>query len=700
MAFNVFDPRVETPRGGDREAHRRVRADVDLLRLEKYLALLTAKRAAGRPVQRLSLDRLEYATYFAEDATQFCDTVRHLHLEFGKELDGLSTTDNRRRWRGEYFTELIEQIARCREAAVKNRSPHPHRGGEWTAEQLEPLWTTLSTDNDPLVKLCGLYGLTTLNDDRGQRAAREAIQLLFELPADAPLARQADYLIRQTAVRLRGTGKAEQILDSALQRVEQTGETRVITRTPLCGGALLDQGEPDQALDWIRRIRKLLDGRSFQGLEAAQVASLRTAIMYRLRAIERVGPVSPDATVGKLAGAWAEYAVTEVPIVKPDGYGQLIGAQTDPQHDGLLLAWRQQGEDLSIERTGIRGGPMRRAGPNFLHRGHRAAGRRAVTIVNNSDAIFVASGAPGVAMLSGGRARFFGQGEGAPGTDVYAMAWLDGALYLSFPNSLARFDPVQGKFTLLASAHAVQPKNPLDGGGEYFIRNILADPTRKCLWLTLDDRPGPKRHGVWKYTPASGTLERVFDPGGGCELSNLSWTNSGRESMFFCAASPDRRRFADGALILPRLPTHADGAAVYFDPPPLSSRWLQLDPATGTVEELTGYAPFRISRDGRPQRARFLKLNDHIIDVHGHLYTPDGGEHTLTRRAPWGMLDHYGRGFVTGDFNGSVGKVWHFEPKHKPGTAAPYIKRTNEYRETTNRIRTERWRTETLGTGR
>jgi hypothetical protein len=437
-------------------------------------------------------------------------------------------------------------------------------------------------------------------------------------------------------------------MEAALQHVEQTGELRVLTRTPLCVGALLDQGESHQALDWIGRIRKLLEGHTFKGVQAAHVASLRTAMMYRLRAIERAGPVPADATVGKLVGAWAGYAVKEIPIVKPDGYGQLIGAHPDPQHSGLLLACRQQGDDLSIERIGIGGGPLRRIGPNVPHRGHRAAGRRAVTIVRSSDAVFVASGAPGVAMLSGGQARFFGQEEGAPGTDVYAMAWLDGALYLSFPNSLARFDPGPGKFTLLASAHAVQPQNPLEGGGRYFIRTMLADPLRKCVWFVLDDLPEGRRYGVWKYTPESNEFERVFDPSRGYQMSNLSWASSELKSIFFCAASRARQIIVNGVAV---------------DPPTRPSRWLLLDAHTGSVEELTGYAPFHLAREGRPQRPEFLKLGDHIIDANGRLYTPDGGEHLLPRRFPWGMLERYDRGFVAGDFNGSVQKVWYFEPR-------------------------------------
>ena len=84
---------------------------------------------------------------------------------------------------------------------------------------------------------------------------------------------------------------------------------------------------------------------------------------------------------------------------------------------------------------------MRRVGPNILHNWAFGGGRSAVTIVNGYNSIFVGSGAPGVAMLSGGDAQFFGLDDGAPGTNLYAMAWLDGALYLSFTNSLARFDP-------------------------------------------------------------------------------------------------------------------------------------------------------------------------------------------------------------------------------------------------------------------
>ena len=95
--------------------------------------------------------------------------------------------------------------------------------------------------------------------------------------------------------------------------------------------------------------------------------------------------------------------------------------------------------------------------------------------------------------------------------------------------------------------------------------------------------------------------------------------------------------------------------------PDARSQWILLDPETGRSKTLGGYPPFSLGHEGQPQRAEFIKVGDHIVGVQGELYLADGSKSRLPRRFPWGMLEHRGRGFVAGDFNSTVGKVWYFE---------------------------------------
>ena len=140
----------------------------------------------------------------------------------------------------------------------------------------------------------------------------------------------------------------------------------------------------------------------------------------------------------------------------------------------------------------------------------------------------------------GGEGRVVRDPEGILESEVYALAWLDGRLYLGLGTEsagkfgFASFDPVAGRAVLIASSVAVQKKTPLDGT-RFEPRAVLSDPNRKCLWL--DVAGSQEQCGLWRYWTENGKFEKAV-PGTSSFLSagnvawcseNILWHHSSRE---------------------------------------------------------------------------------------------------------------------------------------------------------------------------
>jgi hypothetical protein len=137
-------------------------------------------------------------------------------------------------------------------------------------------------------------------------------------------------------------------------------------------------------------------------------------------------------------------------------------------------------------------------------------------MVLERNALFFNPEAGPLAIVRGEKVAYVTEADGLPIGQVGPMAWLEDRLYLGGAGELARFDPATDRFDLLASSRSVAPRHELDGGGLWTVRSILPDTEHKCLWLSVDrdlwnqDRGGESRYGIWKFTPADGSLRRVF----------------------------------------------------------------------------------------------------------------------------------------------------------------------------------------------
>jgi hypothetical protein len=288
------------------------------------------------------------------------------------------------------------------------------------------------------------------------------------------------------------------------------------------------------------------------------------------------------------------------------------------------LVWQRRWRKFAVERLGLDGGLPRRIGEEFP--GSPKA-FRGVQVAVNGGTVFVASETPGIAMVRPGSTEVFDESRGAPGTDVFHLAWFDGWLYVALRDALARFDPEKNAFELLASAKAVQPRNPFDEGGSYFIYTVAPDAANGCLWLDVQDNSLPRaRYGVWQYQPGSG------------QFAHLHHKPLQRTTII----SPD------------------DGGALFClggDSP-----WARYDAASGQLVRLSGYPKASPRPDRTDSVSRFVRVGDHIISASGQLFTPDGHEYRVPADEPWTLLQRVGSGFIT-HYDATANALWYVEPK-------------------------------------
>ncbi|QOV89575.1 hypothetical protein [Humisphaera borealis] len=113
--------------------------------------------------------------------------------------------------------------------------------------------------------------------------------------------------------------------------------------------------------------------------------------------------------------------------------------------------------------------------------------------------------AKGLLAGSGGKLQLLTDAQGLPVTNVTSIAVFGGRLLLGFEGGLSWYDPASRTAQAVASTKAVTIKNVLDGGLKYTISSLVADSTRKCIWVGVT---GGERHGVFQFL-SDGTLNRV-----------------------------------------------------------------------------------------------------------------------------------------------------------------------------------------------
>ena len=113
--------------------------------------------------------------------------------------------------------------------------------------------------------------------------------------------------------------------------------------------------------------------------------------------------------------------------------------------------------------------------------------------------------------------------DGLPSDNIYALAFLDGVLYIGADDSghagyLSSYDPRNKKITVLASSRRSEHLSPLDDQRPFFTLGFVTDSTRHRLIMALSSRAEPsptnshmitESMGIWSYSPATGEFKRL-----------------------------------------------------------------------------------------------------------------------------------------------------------------------------------------------
>lgn len=623
-SMNPLEPHIRIPVHEEPQDVKRLRAEVDRLRLEEYRLIYEKRRPGPFLLER----RLKYATYFATTGREFHETLMGLLADFEQLLarQGIRRSMSERVYA--YFIEELEhQITKSRQNCF--RSPRHDDQRLWKQEEVVPTWRFLAQHGDTTFRLLGQSGLMALSDDEGLRAAREVCRVLLATPESEQLpARSADTLLYHAHCRLRKNDEFASAFEELLAKAEESGPKILVRYHVTVSYGLSTTRHPDRGV-WVTHILRILDGTTLAGREAEQAARLRT---HMVRLQEHFGGLTtrPFSTTNG-PGPWQDYVARPIKIEsRSRDYRQLIEVVFDPRPEAaledeqLVLVWQHNSDrHLSIERLSLRGGTSRRLGPKI-------AGIKApwlgVQVAIAPNAIFIASTTPGIVMLKPDSFQILGQAQGAPGETVQSMAWLDDRLYLTYPNVIARLNIETHEFELLASANALEPRCALDGGDGYQVYQMIADPRRHCLWLkVLSTSDDASRTGIWRLDATSGRFAMVR-PG----LPGL--------------------RLCDDGLLL------HDGE---------EGRWWKMDPETATAELLEGYASWKYRYSGLNQRPRFVKVGEHIIGADGQIFAKDGKEYRLPVSDRWWLLGPAGPGFIT-HFDNQSNTLWYVAPKQLP----------------------------------
>ena len=402
----------------------------------------------------------------------------------------------------------------------------------------------LIAQKDPAVRVAGYYGLIGLQDasevDQGEWSRKLLDTLLHDFPADNSdevqeacggkdgvdflhLYAPFDGYALGAAIKMSAVGDYPSYVESIIKSAEKSHDLSVLLRWPRLTASLVHLGRDRYTVPWANRVLALIaaaDVKKPNRVDRQALAALRKDVtFYRDQYL-------PQKYTPPPLGPWAEYVFKPIPLKAfPQDNGksfqvEMIAvdrqAEAEKRPDPLVMVWcrtmLQRSEDRRcrcvVTRVGIAGGA--------LHEIARFMSQTNIikAIAMGEGTIFLAFRNQGLTVVGSKGVERYDEARGAPAADIDAMAWLDGAVYIALSGAIARFDPGDGKFTMVASSKAVKESSPLDGGMPYRIQSILADPGRHCLWLSI---AGDKREGVWKYTPQAGKFENV-SPKTGREL--------------------------------------------------------------------------------------------------------------------------------------------------------------------------------------
>jgi len=515
-----------------------------------------------------------------------------------------------------YFYSLLP---RAEERYGSDKSPVDHA-----------FWRKLTTHREPYVRMTAYRDLMSVSGEEGAAAGVKLFDtILKESPADAlhtSRRLQNETTDGMVAFTMRAfAGQADAYFEDFLSTAEKNNDSNSLVRWPFVVAqfpALHPQSGP--SAEWRARILALLDRVPPDQALAANEQYLKDLLRQQQSGIaSRTRPPS----VG--TGAWSRYRERPIAVKNLDPeLNRLCGFDLAGEKlIGVWCNWTHNYADATpircmVAQLPVTGGELtpiamiKDADPTYF------------TCINCSpDGVCIAQKKKGIFVVCNGNSTLLEAKDGLPAGEVTSAAWLNGLLYLGFDGGITQYDPKRHSFKVLASAKAVNPKGPLDGGADYSVAGMISDAGRRCLWLTIlgnnNPRVGGTRPGLWKFDPDQGKFTQSQQ---GDDLGVLQWTG---DKIVYGGFRPTL-----------------------------------FDPATGTAKSLTGYNKWTMWLC-RNERNCALFQTDFLFELSGYICAPDNLLSEMPRGNPgFDLVTSGTHGFIVGDSH--TGKLYSIEPTRIP----------------------------------
>jgi len=413
---------------------------------------------------------------------------------------------------------------------------------------------------------------------------------------------------------------AGELLELFLCQAEFDRDPSLFLRHMQTIGSIFAASSNEEKLNNARRILTVLD--LAKGNEDELTDSLRSHI-FQILAAQRLA-TRPVFSFADAPGAWQSFTTRRIELKNVSNENhQLLWIDVAPrataglQGDAIVMGWSRRG-GISIETIGMLGGTPQKYGPNVPGMPQPF---QPPMIAYGPNALYVATQAPGFTILHKDRLERITEEQGAPSNSVLRMAWYRDRLYVAYRDAFATYDPATGKFQLLASSLSIEPRNPIDGRGSFFITTMVADEKNGCLWMTIQDNAFPRdRSGLWRFQPEKNTFEK---------LSGSNGIQSHTDTHIFLHRT-------------------------------IQPIWAMIEKATGRMIALECYSQKGESTDRL--LGRFSIVGRHIVTANGQLFSPDGQHAKLKSGVQFKHMQRLGRGLLT-HYDEHEKTIWYIEPR-------------------------------------
>ncbi len=503
----------------------------------------------------------------------------------------------------------------------------------------EPGWDLSKTNrwldrlqelDPPIAQILRLRMETRNRDQRGLEAAREllAITEKLSLQMNDGLMFLEPAILSPALSRL-PAAEREQYIMKLLDKAEAEQDPTPLLLHAGMLRAFLSRLPAEQQRQIGRRIAPILKldhpANKSRARGILELAALRQdnvdASMQAFRATRK----APDFSLNNAPGPWQEYVARPIRLTPTGKAYNVVHVHADDRDDArqrggeLILFWALPFKGLYAERVNLTTGTQTKIGGDF--RGFPVS-FRGMQVAVSPKAIFVSSDQPGFTMVTKDSVKAYTDKEGVVSNDIWSMVWWKDRLYIAYKDAFGTFDPETEQFELIASSLSVQARNPIDARGSFFIRQMIADPSAGCIWMTIQDNASRGgRDGLWRFEPEANSFEKV----------TLSHT---------------------------RISGTPSGLLVHQNRDP----WIAWIPRGST--ELTALPEFSQASARSPSPSPpLIKMDDYVVSERGKLFTDDGKSYQAPLTTDrWNMLQRVGNGFVT-HYDQYRKTLWLIEPK-------------------------------------